>query len=197
MTYKRSCLSFALSLFGLGLNARDISHEEEIAMARESAPPRITDDASVMAWQDGRYVEISEGSNEFTCLVLRDAFGRFEPSCFNQAALDAVLPVYEYQTRALEKGRSITEIHTEISRRAENGELPQVQPGALVYMMSPRNRYYNFWTKELVDVPPHIMLYYPKLEQTDLCFDGEDGLPNFFMEYPHLSVVHITTETGR
>ena len=147
-----------------------------------------------MVWEEDRFVTKVEGTNGFVCLVLRDPFGRYEPSALNEAAMKSVFPVYEYQTRELAKGKSIDEILAAIEAKAKSGEFPAPEPGAIVYMMSPKNKYYNFWSKTLDDIEPHIMLYYPKLDGDQLGFTGEKGLPMFYNEYSHMSVVHILTD---
>jgi len=135
-----------------------------------------------------------KGESEFVCLVLRDPKGRYEPSCLNQAAMVSVLPVYEYQTKMLEEGMSIQVITQNIKTKSINGEFIAPPPGALVYMMAPNNKYYDFSSKKLVDIKPHIMMYFPKIEAESIGFNGQGGIPGFYQEYPHLSVVHIETD---
>ena len=171
-----------------------VSLEAEIEMAKEAAPEHVTADASFMVWEDGRYVLKLRGTNGFTCMVVRDVHGRYEPSAFNEAAMKAVLPVYEFERRALEKGSSWSDIHDAIREKVVEGEFPEVDPGALVYMMSPKNKYFMWGDGKLIDIAPHVMLYYPRLNESTLGFNGKDGLPMFYNEYPHLGVVHVLTD---
>jgi hypothetical protein len=184
----------ALSLNLVLISAQPDSFHKEVEEAKEGAPPHITDNASYFVWKNNNFTEVIKGSNEFTCLVLRDPQGRYEPSCLNEAAMKSVFPVYLYQTQALYEGKSIHEIYAEIEAHANTERFPVPEPGALVYMMSPKNKFYNHWDNKLIDIEPHIMLYYPTLKAESLGFTTQ-GLPGFYDEYPHLSVIHIHTNT--
>lgn len=164
-----------------------------ISEAATGAPPHISKDASYYQWEKGKYVEKIKGSNGFGCLVLEDLKGRFEPSCLNAMALKAILPVYTFQTAQLEQGKTIQDIHQQIAAKYAAGEFLDPDPGAVVYMMAPNNRYYDYWGKKLVDIAPHIMLYLPKTARQAIGFNGQNGLPGYYDEYPHLSVIHIHT----
>ncbi len=169
------------------------AYKKDLADAAEGAPAHISKNASYMVWEKSRFTMKVKGSNEFVCLVLRDAKGRFEPSCLNEAAMKSVFPVYEYQTKMLEEGKSIIDIHKNIEDKFNKREFLSPEPGALVYMMSPRNKYYDHFGKKQVDIEPHIMLYLPKTSKDSLGLNGKEGLPGFYDEYPHLSVIHIHT----
>ena len=165
----------------------------ELLTAKQGAPAHISDNASLMVWEDGEYKTKVKGSNEFSCLIWADEQGTFEPSCFNAAAIEAVLPVYQYQRKMLEKGMKIEDIHSNIAKKAETGHFPSPQPGAVVYMMSKQNKFYDHFGNRLVNVKPHLMLYSSKLNAESLEFNGKEGLPGFYSDYPHLSVIHIHT----
>ena len=171
--------------------ANDIdANTRQYDIAREGAPSHVSEQASIMEWEDSEYVLKHKGSNAFTCLIWADIKGTFEPSCFNPAALVSVLPVYTYQRRMLEKGTSIKQITQQISAKAKSGEFPPPAPGALVYMMSKRNKFYHHHGEKLIDVEPHIMLYFPRLEHDNIGFNA-DGLPDIYDDFPHLSVIHL------
>lgn len=180
-----------LLLFNIALRA--YSSDNEIEQAKEAAPSHITEHASYMVWDKNRFVRKLKGTNEFVCMVVKDGKGRYEPSCFNRAAMKAVFPVYEYQAKLLAQGKTIQEIHDKIKKKSMSKYFPAPEPGAIVYMMSKNNKYYDYFNNKLMDIPPHIMLYFPKIKASSLEFSGEKGLPMFYDEYPHLSVVHIHT----
>ena len=98
-------LLFSLNSFG---------YESEVPDAQEAAPKHITQEATFLVWSVDRYITKIKGTNEFTCLVLKDMKGRFEPSCLNKAAMESVLPVYEYQTQLLLNGENISDIYKKI-----------------------------------------------------------------------------------
>ena len=64
--------------------------EAEIAAASEAAPSHITGNATFMIFREGRFETISKGTNNFTCLVMRNPQGRFEPACLNEEAMSSV-----------------------------------------------------------------------------------------------------------
>ncbi len=186
-------MNYLWFLVFLLLSQTAFAQEEELVAAREGAPSHISDDAGVMVWKKGRYVKSIEGSNEFTCLVWADIKGTFEPSCLNNSAREAILPVYEFKRRMLEKGENMSEILDEIASRARKGEFLAPAPGAVIYMMSNRNKFFRHTDGKILDIEPHIMLYFPRLEASSLGFNGQDGTPSFYHEFPHVSVVHIHT----
>jgi hypothetical protein len=164
--------------------------KSEVEAAREGAPEHISNNATVMIWKNGEYTEEVKGTNEFVCIVWADIKGTFEPSCLNQAAVEAVLPVYQFQRRMIELGVDINKVMEQVSLRAKSGDLPSPKPGALVYMMSERNKYFDHYGGELYDVEPHIMLYFPKLKESSIGFN-KPGLPDLYDDFPHLSVIHL------
>ena len=180
---------YLLLLFSFSI----LANENEVEEAREGAPNHITDHASYMVWSEDKFITRIEGTNGFVCLVLRDAKGRFEPTCLNEPAMKSVFPVYSYQTLMLQKGISIQEIYKNIEAKHQSDEFPYPEPGALVYMMSPRNTFYDHFNERLVDVSPHVMLYIPKINNEKLGLNGKNGLPVYYDEYPHLGVIHINT----
>lgn len=182
-------MKFAIILLIAG-TVMGFASADEISAAREGAPPHISENASIMIWENGKYIQKVQGTNQFMCLVWADEQGTFEPSCFNQAAVESVFPVYEFQRSMLEKGEDIKAIVSQITVKANSGEFPTPNPGALVYMMSERNKYFDHYEKKLYDVGPHLMLYYPKLNPDSLGF-GVEGLPDVYDDYPHLSVIHV------
>lgn len=175
------------------LSSKVTASDFEIVAAREGAPRHISDGASILVWEKDRYVQKHKGANQFICLVSADKQGTFEPSCFNEAAQKSVLPVYQFQRRMLDQGMTIQKIHDEISLKAQSGEFPRPEPGAIVYMMSMRNKYYDHFRQKLVDVEPHVMIYFPKIADDSMGLNSQGGLPSFYSDFPHLSVVHIHT----
>ncbi|WP_462163728.1 hypothetical protein [Pseudoalteromonas xiamenensis] len=175
------------------ISTKLFAYTGEIQDAREGAPAHISAKASIMTWNDGKFAVAEQGENDFVCLVLRDEQGRFEPSCLNRAAMTAIFPVFEYQTQMLSKGIHIEQIYKKIEEKYQSGEFLTPEAGALVYMMSPRNKFYDHFNQRLMEVKPHIMLYTPRLDPAQLGLNNKDGLPGYYNEYPHLGVVHIQT----
>ena len=184
----------ALQAFARSQPSSGAHTHPDIVLAKKGAPKHVSAQATIMVWLGDKFSTLIQGSNAFTCLVLRDDKGRYEPSCLNKAAMQAILPVYEYQTAQLAKGINIKTIHANIKKMAEAGTFTAPAPGGVVYMMAPDNKYYDHFSNTLMDIPPHIMLYYPTLDKTEIGFNNDNGVPMFYDEYPHLSVVHINTD---
>ncbi|WP_218311733.1 chromate transporter [Alteromonas antoniana] len=171
--------------------------KQEIAFASEAAPNHITDSASFVMFRDGKFQTIEKGSNDFTCLVVRNPNGRFEPACLNKPAIETVLPTLEYHTARLYAGASTKQVMREIAKKFEMDELPTAKVGALVYMMSKNNQAYLEDTDKLISFPPHQMYFMPKLS-ADVFSLAEStfspGSPWLYQEYPHMSCLIVFTK---
>ena len=120
----------------------------EIALARSAAPPSISQDATVMVLGKQGYETAVEGKNGFVCVVERAWMGAFDnnpefwnpknrgPSCFNPAAAQTVLPITLMRTELVLAGKSKDEIKQSIKAAIEKKELPELEAGAMSYMMS-------------------------------------------------------------
>lgn len=179
------------------VDAMTVEEKQEITYASEAAPKHITDSASFVMFRGVTFKTIKKGSNNFTCLVLRNPNGRFEPACLNKQAMETVLPTFEYHTARLYAGVSTKQVMDEITKKFEADELPTAETGALVYMMSPNNRAYIEESAELISFPPHQMYFMPRLSAD--VFSLEDstfspGSPWLFQEYPHMTSLIVFTK---
>ncbi len=186
-----------LALLATMVNAMADEEKQEVTFASEAAPKHITDSASFVMFRDGTFKTIKKGSNNFTCLVMRNPNGRFEPACLNKQAMETVLPTFEYHTARLYAGVSTKRVMHEIAKKFEADELPTAETGALVYMMSPNNRAYLEQSEELISFPPHQMYFMPRLSAD--VFSLEDstfspGSPWLFQEYPHMTSLIVFTK---
>src|SRR5215468_1299560 len=141
---------------------------EEIALARSAAPPSIAKDATVMVLGRHGYETAAEGTNGFVCLVGRMWTAGFKhpefwnpknrgPACYNPAAARSVMPIDFMRTKFALSGQSKNEIYESMKAAVEKKELPDVEPGALIYMLSKQghiNDSAGHWH-------PHLMFYVP------------------------------------
>jgi hypothetical protein len=155
----------------------------EIALARSAAPPSITKDAKVMVLGRHGYETAVEGTNGFVCMVSRLWTAGFDhpefwnpkgrgPSCYNRQAARSVLPIELMRTKFALAGKSKEEIRESMKAAVDKKELPAVEPGALVYMMSKQghlNDSAGHWH-------PHLMFYVP-LGEAKTWGAGEPGSP--------------------
>jgi len=119
----------------------------EIALARTAAPPSISHDATVMVLGGHGYETAVEGKNGFVCMVERAWMNPFDspefwnpknrsPICLNPPAARTVLPITLMRTKLVLAGKSKDEVKESVKAAIEKKELPELEPGAMSYMMS-------------------------------------------------------------
>jgi len=138
----------------------------EIALARSAAPASISNAAEVMVLRRDGYTTAVKGSNGFVCIVERSWANTTDdpqfwnpkvraPHCFNPPAAKTFLPIFLMKTKLVLAGKSRPEIAAAIASALEKKELPALEPGTLVYMMS-KQQYLNDSGKSW---HPHVMFY--------------------------------------
>jgi hypothetical protein len=140
----------------------------EIALARSAAPASISDGAEVMVLRREGYTTAVKGSNGFLCIVERswgsatDAPDFWNPKiraphCFNPPAARTFAPIFLMKTKLVLAGKSKTEILQATASALDKKELPALEPGAMVYMMS-KQQYLN---DRDMSWHPHLMFFVP------------------------------------
>ena len=140
----------------------------EIALARSAAPASISRDAKVMVLGSHGYETAVEGKNGFVCMVERAWMNPFDspefwnpknrsPICLNPPAARTVLPITLMRTQLVLAGKSKEEVKEGIKAAIEKKELPQLEAGAMSYMMS-KNAYLNDLGNHNM---AHLMFYMP------------------------------------
>jgi hypothetical protein len=154
----------------------------EIALARSAAPPSVAKDATVMVLGKHGYETAVEGTNGFVCVVGRAWEDKFDslqfwnsknrsPACFNPQAVRSVLPITFLRTKLALSGLSKEEIHESMKAAVERNDLPAVEPGAMVYMLSKQghlNDSAGHWL-------PHLMFYVPLKDAKTWGADAPDS----------------------
>lgn len=144
------------------------TQDSEIALARSAAPKSISGAADVMVLTRDGYTTAAKGTNGFVCIVERSwanstTDAEFwnpkdrSPNCFNAAAAKTYLPIYLMKTKMVLAGKSRTEIASAISSAFDSKQIPPLEPGAMVYMMSSQ-QYLNDAGKAW---HPHLMFLVP------------------------------------
>jgi hypothetical protein len=119
----------------------------EVVLARTAAPPSISLDAKVMVLGPRGYETAVEGKNGFVCMVERAWMNPFDspefwnpknrsPICLNPPAARTVLPITLMRTKLVLGGKSKEEVKDSIKAAIEKRELPELEAGAMSYMMS-------------------------------------------------------------
>ncbi len=166
--------------------------QEEVSRVSEAAQLHITQNATFTMFADGEFKLIKKGSNNFTCFVVREPKGRYEPACLNEEAMRSVFPAYKMHMRLLYSGHTYESTHKKIDDAFNAGILPTAEAGALVYMMSPNNMMYNPANDQLSKTPIHQMYFYPKLN--DKTFSLKSGPPWLWQGFPHLSALIVVVD---
>lgn len=124
-----------------------MDRDAEITLARSAAPPSVSKDATVMVLGRDGYETAVEGTNGFVCMVERSWMAAFDwpefwnpkvkaADCLNPQAARSIMPIAFLRGRMVMAGRSKAEILSAIKVAFENRQLPDLESGAMTYMMS-------------------------------------------------------------
>jgi len=159
----------------------------EITLARSAAPEAISHDATVLVLGRHGYETAVEGKNGFVCVVERGWMSPADapqfwnpkirgPVCFNPPAARSVLPTTYKRTQMVLAGRTKAEIIEGNKAAFERGELPQLEPGGMSYMMSKDAYLTDHDDHNLA----HLMFYAPYATAKDI------GSPPAAVNMPHI-----------
>ena len=120
---------------------------QEIALARSAAPVAISTDATILVLTRTGYETAVQGTNGFVCWVGRGFSGapdwneRWNPKiraagCDNPEAARSMTPLAKLRTAMTLAGRTDAEIIDRIKLALRTKEIPQLEAGAMCYMMS-------------------------------------------------------------
>ncbi|WP_266156898.1 hypothetical protein [Dyella silvatica] len=136
----------------------------EIALARSAAPESISGDATILVLGRKGYETAVEGKNGFVCIVARGWTGPFDwpefwspkiraADCLNPQAARSLVPVFHLRAELAMAGRSKAEMLSAVKAAYENKQLPNLESGAMDYMMSKS----SYLTDEGDHNMPHLM----------------------------------------
>jgi hypothetical protein len=138
----------------------------EIQLARSAAPDSISRDATILILGRQGYETAVEGKNGFFCFVGRAWGAAFDwpefwnpkvkaADCLNPQAARSILPIVYLRARMVMAGRSKGEIVSALKAAFENRQLPELESGAMDYMMSKS----SYLTDQGGHNLPHVMFY--------------------------------------
>jgi hypothetical protein len=156
---------------------------DEIQLARSAAPDSISRDATVLVLGRQGYETAVEGKNGFVCWVGRGWLAAFDwpefwnpkiraADCQNPQAARSIVPVALLRSKMVMAGRSKAEILSALKAAYENKQLPDVDSGAMDYMMSKA----SYLTDEDGHNLPHLM-FYSTTEDAKDWGSGAEGSP--------------------
>ena len=146
----------------------------EIQLARSAAPDSISRDATILVLGRQGYETAVEGKNGFVCKVERAWMAAFDwpefwnpkvraADCLNPQAARSLLPIVFLRSRMVMAGRSKAEILSAIKAAFENRQLPDLESGAMDYMMSKS----SYLTDEDGHNLPHLMFFTAGVDAKD------------------------------
>lgn len=138
----------------------------EITLARSAAPASISRDATILILGRQGYKTAVQGENGFVCLVGRGWGAAFDwaefwnpkvraADCLNPQAARSILPIAYLRARMVMAGRSKAEIVSALKAAFEKKQLPDLESGAMDYMMSKT----SYLTDQGGHNLPHLMFY--------------------------------------
>ena len=146
----------------------------EIQLARSAAPDSISRDATILVLGRQGYETAVEGKNGFVCSVGRSWTAAFDwpefwnpkvraAECLNPEAARSMVPIALLRSRMVMAGRSKAEIVSAFKAAFENKQLPDLESGAMDYMMSKS----SYLTDEGGHNLPHLMFFTSGVEARD------------------------------
>jgi hypothetical protein len=119
----------------------------EILLARSAAPDSISSDATILVLGRQGYETAVRGKNGFVCMVERSWMEAFDlpefwnpkvrgAECLNRQAARSILPIADLRTRLVMVGHSKAQIVSAIKAAFEKKQLPDLENGAMAFMMS-------------------------------------------------------------
>jgi len=160
-----------------------MDRDAEIALARSAAPESISRDAEVLVLGRQGYETAVEGKNGFVCTVDRAWMAAFDwpefwnpkvraAACLNPQAARSIVPIAFLRSRMVMAGRSKAEILSAIKAAFEKRQLPDLESGAMCYMMSKS----AYLTDQDGHNLPHLMWYTALADGKDWG-SGAEGSP--------------------
>jgi hypothetical protein len=165
----------------------------EILLARSAAPDSISSDATVLILGRQGYETVVQGKNGFVCMVERGWMGMFDwpefwnpkvraADCLNPQAASSILPIANLRARMVMAGRSKSEMVSAIKAAFQNKQLPDLESGAMAYMMSKS----SYLTDEGGHNLPHLM-FFTRVNNSEDWGSGAVGSPVMSSPYWFMS----------
>lgn len=148
--------------------------EHEIEMALSAAPEHLRKDATVYVLQRGGFVKAKDGTNGFSCLVLRESGGGTAPICYDAEGSQTTLLRDFREAELVEQGKDAKEVAQIIGEEYKAGKLLAPRKPGVAYMLSTEFKQHNHKTGQMELIfPPHVMFYAPYMKNADV-----GALPN-------------------
>ena len=161
----------------------------EILLARSAAPDSISSDATILVLGRQGYETAVRGKNGFVCMVERSWMEAFDSpefwnpkvrgaECLNRQAARSILPIADLRTRMVMAGHSKAEIVSALKAAFDHKQLPDLENGNMVFMMSKSAYLYDAGDHN----GPHVM-FFTALKDGKDWGAGASGSPVFSGPY--------------
>lgn len=178
----------------------------EIEIALSAAPKHLQDNATVYVLGKEGYELAIEGSNGWTCFVVRGP-GIGPPSwndmisgwCYDDEGMKTMGLVTFDRARYRRQGMNGDEIRSKINSGFASGKYRSPRKAGIIYMLSPVNKVPDHRTGKLFDYVPHVMYYAPNVTNDEIGVPESEhtgnpkyvfsGLPFLPSEGPHGFIV--------
>ena len=179
-----------------------MERNSEILLARSAAPDSISKDATVLVLRRQGYEVAVRGKNGFVCMVERSWMEAFDApefwnpkvrgaECLNRLAARSIVPIAELRTKMVLTGHSKAEIVAALKAAFEKKQLPALESGNMVYMMSKSAYLYDAGDHN----GPHLM-FFTALKDGKDWGAGASGSPVVSGPYWFLSSKELSQTNG-
>jgi hypothetical protein len=148
--------------------------DEEIRLARSAAPATVSDGATVLVLEGGRFVIGAAGTNGVTCLVNRSQPQSVEPHCYDREGAETILKMEIARTELRFAGATKEDADARVARGLTDGTYRWPRRPAMSYMLSAAQVLYSDDGRRVGAWRPHLMIFVPFLTQADI---GQSGTP--------------------
>ena len=155
-----------------------LSPQEKISLAESAAPREVSGKATIYSLEHRGYVKARDGSNGFTCFVVRTTPWSSEPTCFDVQGKETIVKVRLFVEQERAKGKNEDEIESEVREGYKRGRFKVPSKIGIVYMLSSQT--YIPIGNEIVHARPHVMFYAPYAHSDDI------GSPPEAVNYPRV-----------
>jgi hypothetical protein len=142
--------------------------DREISIARGAGPEYISKDATIYVLRRGGFVRSIEGTNGFTCLVLREGVEGLAPICYDKEGSQTILLAKLRQAELVEQGKSEADAEREVYEGYRKGKFRAPRRGGVAYMLSKENHLCDPTSGTIFLYPPHVMIYAPYIKNSDI-----------------------------
>jgi hypothetical protein len=165
-----------------------LPRERQIELAISTAPPQISEHATIYVLEPDGYVKFKDGTNGFTCLVEHQLLDTYEPVCYDPEGSATILHARFLREKLRTQGLDEKQVSARIAQAFKEGRLKVPRKPGFVYMMAKDQRVLLPNSNKIVDGgEPHLMLYAPYATNKDF-----GGLPVLFEGQPDAFIVAPT-----